>query len=111
MLYLIFPHSLEAFAGRKVVGIDYNLLPAPAIVRRTKRTQVHDSRPQAEKPVPKPKRFAVTVKITASMVVTETVEADSARAASASILKGLDARTVDFSDAKIARRVTKTKQL
>lgn len=77
--YLIFPKALTAFAGKRVVGINYETVQqadvttskaAPASMKR-------DSKPAAPKPKPKlrPKKFTATVRVTTTNEVKVTLTA------------------------------------
>ena len=103
--YLVFPKSLDPFAGRKVIGIQYDLLePSKPLGRPV-------ARGQRPKPPAPPKRFEVTVRVMALVHFTERVEAESMREAEETVMKELQARQVDFSDAKLIRRIVKTKKV
>jgi hypothetical protein len=82
--YLLFPKSLRAFSGQRVIGIDYGVLQAAdvhiggdvsAIPKRPKpkkakaapveaRREKPAPKPKEEKPKPEPKNFTVEVRLT-----------------------------------------------
>ena len=105
--YLIFPKSLEAFVGRKIVGIQYGLLAPP---RAAGRTVGRGQRPKSTQPAPA-KRYEVTVRIMAVVHVSEIVEAGSMHEAEQVVMKNVQARDVNFSEAKVIRRIMKAKKV
>ena len=105
--YFIFPKSLEAFAGRKIVGIQYDLVASPRPVGRT----VGRGRwPKPAQPAPA-KRYEVTVRVMAVVHVAEIVEAASMHEAEQLVMKNVQGRDVNFSDAKVIRRIMKAKKV
>jgi hypothetical protein len=104
--YLIFPKSLEAFAGRKIVGIQYDLLASP---RPVGRAVGRGQRPKRAEP--EPKRYEVTVRVMAVVHVSEVVEAASMHEAEQAAMKNVQARDVNFSEAKVIRRIMKAKKV
>ena len=105
--YLVFPNSLEAFEGRKIVGIQYDLMAESEPLGRAVR---RGQRPKAAQP-PAKKRYEVTVRVMAVVHVTETVEAASMHEAEQAVMKTVEAREVNFSDAKVIRRIMKAKKV
>jgi hypothetical protein len=105
--YLIFPKSLEEFAGRKIIGIDYNLVA----VESARHASVKPAVPKVPKK-PKPPRersFGVTMKVTASTELTLTVSARNAQEAKAAALHNLERDRPDFSGAPVLTKVVQVK--
>jgi hypothetical protein len=105
--YLIFPKKLDAFAGRRIVGIQYSLVATP---KPHGRRSMRAERPKRVEP-PALKRFEVTVRVMAAVDITEIVEASSIQAAEETVTRQIESRDIDFADAEIAHRVVKAKKL
>ena len=77
--YLVFPKTLTAFDGRRVVGIKYDLLQEAevAVPRSVPAAPKRSVKPAVPKPKPKPrpKRFTAVVRITSANEVKVTVKA------------------------------------
>jgi hypothetical protein len=86
--HLVFPRSLKAFEGQRVVGIKYDALQeaalsTPSAVTRTAGRGRSTKPKPPSKPKPRPKRFTAIVRLTSSNDVRVTVSAfneDEARA-------------------------------
>ena len=104
--YFIFAKTLNPFAGKRIVGIQYDLVAAPQPRGRTAAPVRHVKRPKA----PAPKQYEVIVRVTAVVHLTETVEAESLQEAESIALKNAEFRDVNLSDAKVLRRVIKAKK-
>jgi hypothetical protein len=103
--YFIFPKSLEPFAGRKIIGIQYDLVaPGKPHGRAVTRGQRPKARPAA-------KRYEVTLRVMAVVHVTQTVEAASMREAEEAAMKDAQTREINFANAKLIRRVMKARQV
>ena len=77
--YLVFPQSLKAFEGKRVVGIKYDALEQAALstphaINTTARGRSTKPKPPS-KPKPRPKRFTATVRLTSRNDVKVTVRA------------------------------------
>jgi hypothetical protein len=107
--YLIFPKSLEQFADRKIVGIDYSLVA----VESARHAAVKPALPKVPKKpkAPRERSFGVTMKVTASTEVTLTVSARNAQEAKAAALHDLERARPDFSEAPVSTKVVHVKTL
>lgn len=119
--YLVFPKSLTAFAGRRIVGVRYELvdLPAPvgrlvnntqakprrAGVNRLPRSAIRSA--ESKHPPRGKKRFCVTFRFTATADVSQEIEAQSKDAAIDKAERIV--RTPDFADGTVVRRVIQTR--
>jgi hypothetical protein len=109
--YLLFPKPLTEFEGRKVVGIAYDAVYTPPrgpVVKPSARKKIP---PLPSAPAAKTKTFSVTVRVTAEIEYTETVDATNSAAARQEALKAAESRTLDLSSAEIARTVVGIKSL
>ena len=97
--YWIFPKSLDAFKGKRVIGIKYDLLklqtpkdpakstaePATKTPRKVGEKQIEEQakkpppEPQPEKPKPQVRRFRVTIRSVAAVEDDHEVEAKTAK--------------------------------
>jgi hypothetical protein len=113
--YLVFPKSLKGFEGKRIVGINYDLLDeapprgpiarAPAVARKVT--------PKKEKPPPQPRpdpRFVVTLQHTATATTTVEVTAKNAEAAKKMASKQAEDAPFDLSQATIRTRVVAAKK-
>jgi hypothetical protein len=118
--YLIFPKPLKSFEKQRIIGINYDLVKSPKEIgppiasvpkrqtrfrRRIKPAGVWPELPSAPAAKGVRKRFSVTLRFTASVDVTEEIEADSRNAAKAQA--NSLASTPDFSRGTITRKVLK----
>jgi len=107
--YLLFPKPLTEFEGRKVVGIAYDAVYTPPRGPVVKPSAGRKKPPAP--PGPGTKTFSVTVRITAQVEYTETVNATSSAAARQEALKAAQSRNLDLSSTEITRTVVGIKSL
>jgi hypothetical protein len=78
--YLLFPKSLRAFEGKRVIGIRYDTLrtakvASPKEPARVARKSTPAKRPRPMPAPPKPKQFTAKVHVTATADLTVTIDA------------------------------------
>jgi hypothetical protein len=110
--YLIFPKSLKAFEGDKVVGIKYELIapskPQGPALKASRPARAPSPPKAARPPIPKREpRFRVQIQYAAEVEQPEEVEAPNAAAARKKALEQTANRTPDFGKARIDRRAGK----
>ena len=107
--YLLFPKPLKEFEGRKIVGIAYDavLTPprGPVVKPSAAKKKPHSRRS------PGTRSFDVSVCVTATIEVIETVHATSSEAAKREALKAVESRDFDWSSAKVTQSVTGIKSV
>jgi len=117
----VFPKPLDAFKDKRIIGIDYDLLKVskpvgkvehvePPKKERPRPQPVEEPQP-AEEPKPEWQRFRVTIRATATVEVTQDVEAETAKEAREQALRSSTAQPLDFSSGEISRKVTSLKRL
>ena len=127
--FLIFPKSLAAAPGTKVVGIKYELLAQPSPAEpispseRVKRVHAPREQPRTERPksipetvsvppkIPPPKKFKITIRCNSTVDLIREVEARTLRAARAKALEEIARQPVDFSAGQITRRPIHTQKV
>jgi len=134
--YWIFPKPLDAFRGKRIIGIDYSLVKAPPLTHaavpavapghRTARTvappQVHgksetvsEAKPAPTIPAPKPQpvlpKFKVIVRCTSTIEVSQIVVSRSQREAKAQALSRMREHPLDFSLGKQSRVAVKVERV
>ena len=107
--YWLFPKRLDAFAGKRVIGIDYDLLKTP-VTRDSGKSPGPSSRKPApttpaQAPKPKPKTFRVTIRCVATVEVAREEQAENAKEAEEQALTAMGHEQIDFSKGKQARKV------
>lgn len=132
--YLIFPGSLSKFEGKKIIGVKYELLGepkplGPALKPKPVEKSVGPGVPaepsspgepvgpivqssrqaKATKPPPFPKKFMVTLVVSAETEVQQEVEAETQREAKKLAAQKVRDTQPDFSKAKIRIRVRSAK--
>lgn len=105
--YLVFPKSLGKFKGMRVVGIRYELIEGTQV--RGQLTPVKGKKssnriPPARLPLP---RFRVTTRFTATVEVTDEVEAPNEAGAKRLAKEAARNKEVDFSDTPVAAQIVK----
>lgn len=110
--YLIFPKNLRDFTDKKIVGINYDLLAAPkprgplAKLRKTRGGFYTERRERALEPA-KVKKFRVSLRATATLEMSQQVEAANQKEAREKAVQVLQGRKPDFTNAPISTRILK----
>lgn len=113
--YWVFPKPLDAFSGKRVIGINYKLLRSPkaeeaagfragAELARSKRAASSVVQKGALK-------FQVTIRCMSVVDVKQTVEAPSRKAAKQKALRALANERVDFAKGIQSRRAIRAEKL
>jgi hypothetical protein len=112
--YLLFPKKLDAFNGKRIVGIKYDqLAPTSPVGKPVTKSQ------QTPKAVPEPKRvvakqsrqYEVTLRINAVAEETFHVEAGNNAEAKRAAVAASGEKFPDLSKAKITRRLARMKRV
>ena len=129
--YWIFPKSLDAFKGKRVIGIKYDLLKLPTPKGHVKSTaeptrkpppkdaekQIKEQpkkpppEPQPEKPKPQVRRFRVTIRSVATVEDDREVEAKTAKEAGELALQMVVDKPVELPAERVMRKVTGVRRL
>jgi hypothetical protein len=120
--YLVFPKSLEAFEGKRVIGIKYDQLQTaevttppgdaekkPSKTRATSTDKPSRPTPPEPKPKPLPPRFTATVRCTASKDVTVTIEAGDQKEARSKAEESARSKT-DLAEAKVETKILRLRK-
>lgn len=116
--FWIFPKRLDAFQGKRVVGVDYSFVEKPLVLnhaeakddkpgRRPPRAKLKTTPP----PAPTVKKFNVIVRSVASVEIEREVEAETAKKAREVALKAAADAEVGFSKGKVSHKVVQVKEL
>jgi len=115
-LYLVFPKSIQDFAGKRVVGIKYDLLveaePRGPVARGRRERPAAAPPRKKEPPAPKPEpRFAVEVERSATVTTTLEVTAKTAAVARKMALEQAAETPPDMSRATLRTRILSARKV
>ncbi len=109
--YLIFPKTLSAFSGQRVIGIKYDTLSEASLStpKANPATSSQSTKVKAPpKPKPRPKSFTATVRLTATNEVEVTVEALNEKEARTKAVEAA-LRQGDLSMAEVVTKLLRVK--
>jgi len=116
--YLIFPKSLQAYEGKRVVGIKYDLLakskpkgPMAKVRPQSTGTAGPAAIPEKAATARSRARFRVTIRFTATVETALEVEAENKTAAKEQALKSTADQRPDFSMAPQSQKVLKIEEI
>ncbi len=108
--YFVFPKTLRAFEGRRVIGIDYSLVHIPAATAPSRKLTGRPPIRKQPKPPVVPK-YRVTVVSTATREDFYEIEAPTSKLAEQEALQRAATDAADFSHGEVHRVVKETHKI